>query len=150
MTHAYNLPLALQRAQMAFWMRTGELMHESRGRWLELADHLLTRDVREAGVGTREMEGAADWPTLTSLPMDAGWRLLNHGVGNARDLALTAFNSHAAFDAGMRRALAQWQVEAAQALSASRNGMPLNGMLKNLMQTVDSEPSEPASKDGHQ
>lgn len=102
-------------------MRTGELRHEKRRRWPTLAARFLARDVREARAATRDTADATDASALASLPANAGWRVLNHGLGNARDMTLAALDNQTAFGAGMRRALAQWQVETAPVLGASRN-----------------------------
>ena len=138
-----NLPLALHRAQMAFWMRTGELLNENRSRWLELAHRSQVRDTHQARVEPPDTERAPDGSMLATVPMDASWHVLNLGLVNARDLTLSALNSQAAFGVGMRRALAQWQVETAQALSNSRNAMPFSDVLKNLMQANGLEQPEP-------
>ncbi len=145
MPHNHNLPLALQRAQMTYWMRIGELLHDSRRRWLELAHHALVRDTHVARADTVETKQSPDWTALASLPMHAGWRMLNHGVSNTRDLTLTAINNHTAFDAGMRRALAQWQIETGQALSVTRNVMPFSGASKSLIEPAAPAPAESAA-----
>ncbi len=146
MTHDHKLPLALQQAQMSFWMRTGELLQESGSSWLTLVEHWLARNAQKSRAETRTAADAADWLALALLPMNAGWQVLNHGMDNARDLTLTAINNQNALSAGMRQALGQWQVDTAQALSESRNAMPFSSMLTNLMQTAASAPAERASQ----
>jgi hypothetical protein len=140
--HHNNLPLDLHRAQLAFWMRTAELLNENRSRWLDLTHHALARDTSETHAETLETTQAPDWTAFASLPMNASWRMLNHGVGNARDLTLTALNNQAALGAGMRRALAQWQLETAQALSTSHNAMPFSGLLASLVGSADLDRAE--------
>lgn len=133
MTQDTHLPLALMRAQMAFWTRTGELMQENRARWLALAEHTLARDAGEAHAETREALQATDWSQLSALPMNTGWRLLNQSVGHTQDLALTAINNQTALAAGLQRALAEWQRETASALTQSRNAMPFSGLLADMV-----------------
>ena len=142
MTDEHNLPLALMRAQMTFWMRTGELLQDNRNRWLALAQKSLARDTGEAHVETREAAQAADWSALASLPRHTGWRLLKHGVGNAQDLTLTAINNQTALAAGVQQAMAEWQRETAGAMTQARNAMPFSGTLKSLLQAAAPENQE--------
>lgn len=146
MTHDPSLPLTLQRAQMALWMRTGELLQDNGNRWLTLAQRLLDRGACEARAEASDTADAAGGAAPDALPMAAGWRLLNDGLCNARDMTLTVFSSQAVLDAGLRRALAQWQVDSAQALSTSRNRMPFNSAFTDLMQAAAAAPVEPAGR----
>lgn len=142
MTQDNHLPLALMRAQMAFWTRTGELLQENRGRWLALAEHSLARDAGEAHAETRAALQATEWSQLSSLPMNTGWRLLNQSVGHTQDLALTAINNQTALAAGLQRALAEWQSETASALTQTRNAMPFSGLLADMVSSVGIAPAD--------
>ena len=142
MTQDNQLPLALVRAQMAFWTRTGELMQENRGRWLALAENAQAHDTAEAHVETLEAVGADDLSAMANWPMNTGWRLLNQGLGGAQDLTLTAINNQAAFAAGMQRAIAEWQRETSSALTLARNAMPLSGAWAELMGAAHLDPVE--------
>ena len=146
MTQDNQLPLALVRAQMAFWTHAGELMQENRGRWLELAEHSLARDAGEAQAETTEALQATEWSQLSSLPMNTGWRLLNQSVGHTQDLALTAINNQTALAAGLQRALAEWQHDTASALTQTRNAMPFSGLLADMVGSVGVPPAEPVVK----
>lgn len=141
MNHDNNLPLALFRAQLAFWMRTGEILQESQGRWLALTQHALDRQTGDTHAETLGAVRASNWTELTSLPANAGWRFLNQGVASNQALALTAINNHTALAAGIQRALADWQRETATALTQASNSMPLSGMMKDALRaagTLDS------------
>ena len=127
-----QLPLSLFRAQMTLCMRTGQLMHENRQRWLELADLCTQREVSEAHTEVVESNSAPDWQTLASLPADAFWRGLQRSLQVSQETLLTAVNSQAALGVGMQRALADWQRVAAQAVSHASNAMPLHTTLAEV------------------
>ena len=146
MTQDQNLPLALLRAQSTFWLRTGELMQENRARWLALAEREQHDDATEVHTEADESAPAADWQTLAALPMNAQWRVLKQAVAMAQGLTLTAIQNQTAFSAGMQQALAQWQTETAQALSDSRNAMPISGAMKDLLRGVAALPADKPTK----
>ena len=137
-----QLPLALFRAQMTLCLRAGELVQESRQRWLELADLNTRREVGEAHTEVVDSSTAPDWSALASVPADAFWRHLQRSMLVSQETLLTAMNNQAAFGAGMQRAVAEWQREAAQAVSQASNAMPLHTTLAEMLKGMGTEMSD--------
>ena len=121
-----DLSLALLNAHAALWLRTGELLQENQARWLALAERMLALD--------------ADGQALAALPVDAQWRPLGRALALPQELTLTAIDNQAAFGAGMQCALAQWQLETAQALSKAPQLMPFSGALKSVLRKATEVP----------
>ncbi|MDF1486119.1 hypothetical protein PY257_13170 [Ramlibacter sp. H39-3-26] len=128
-----ELPMALYKAQLDFFMRTGALLQESGQRWVEFSTEHLK-------------EGALARPTGPA-------ELLQRQFGDMQTLAQEATDNQKALVAGLSEAMRAWQQASADALGHANTALPptdaWNELLKPFGLVTPAQPAaKPASRGG--
>lgn len=69
-----NVPLALQKAQIAFGLQTLGLLKATRQRWYELGAELLAADVARTESALADLQSVEDWNAFAALLPNAFWQ----------------------------------------------------------------------------
>lgn len=129
-----NAALALYKANLELWLRTGKLVQESRKKWLQLTDATLDEQILEADREIAQVLDIDDWQALLTKVSGEAWsRGLQQHFDDLQGLARTVADNHARFASGFQEALAAWQKESAQALAGMGSEAPVySDFLKRL------------------
>lgn len=121
-----NLPLALHKANIEFYLRIGKLLQEGGQQWLELGNRAFGDGIAESGAEVQQLLQTQDWQALATLPAEAFWRQLQQRFGDAQAVAQIAISGQTRFASGLHEAIQAWQQESAQALSGLGNATVSN------------------------
>lgn len=134
MSFDHDLPLALYKANLEFYLKTGKLLQESGQGWLDIGTRAFGDGIAEASAEVDQLIKSGDWQALAALPHDAYWRQLQQRFGDSQAIAQIAISHQTQFFAGLQEALKVWQEESAEILGASGNAFPLEAGFEELLQ----------------
>ncbi len=126
MSFDHDLPLALYKANLEFYLKTGKLLQESGQGWLDIGTRAFGDGIAEASAEVDQLIKSGDWQALAALPHDAYWRQLQQRFGDSQAIAQIAISHQTQFFAGLQEALQAWQEESAEILGTSGHAFPLD------------------------
>lgn len=114
-----ELPIQLYKANAELQLEITRLLQESGHHWLEAMQQLSAGGVRETASRIQNLQRAADWQALATLPSEVFWRLCQGRLGDTQAVGQAAVKSQAAFANGLCEALTAWQASVAGAFGTS-------------------------------
>ena len=114
-----ELPIQLYKANAELQLQITRLLQESGHHWFEAMQQLSAGGVLETTSRIQNLQQAADWQTLATLPSEVFWRLCQGRMGDAQAVGQVAAKSQTAFANGLRQALTTWQSSVSDAFGAS-------------------------------
>ena len=114
-----ELPIQLYKANAELQLQITRLLQESGHHWLEAMQQLSADGVLETTSRIQNLQQAADWQTLATLPSEVFWRLCQGRMGDPQAVGQAAVKSQTAFANGLREALTAWQASVAGAFGTS-------------------------------
>lgn len=134
-THA-NLPLALQKAQVAFGLQTLGLLKATRQRWYELGADLLAEDVARTESALADLRSVEDWNAFAALLPNAFWQTSQRAVHVLQGVLQTAISNQSGLAADYQRIMLEWQQASVRALSTAGNAMPIHTALQGMLSAL--------------
>ena len=114
-----ELPIQLYKANAELQLQITRLLQESGHHWLEAMQQLSAGSMLETTSRIQNLQQAADWQALATLPSEVFWRLCQGRMGDAQAVGQAAAKSQAAFADGLRQSFSVWQVSVSEAFGAS-------------------------------
>ena len=114
-----ELPIQLYKANAELQLQITRLLQESGHHWLEAMQQLSAGGVLETTSRIQNLQQAADWQALATLPSEVFWRLCQGRMGDTQAVGRAAAKSQAAFVDGLREALTTWQASVSEVFGAS-------------------------------
>ena len=114
-----ELPIQLYKANAELQLQITRLLQESGHHWLEAMQQLSAGSMLETTSRIQNLQQAADWQALATLPTEVFWRLSQGRMGDAQAVGQVAAKSQTAFANGLRQALTTWQGSVSEAFGAS-------------------------------
>lgn len=128
-----NVPLALQKAQIAFGLQTLGLLKAARQRWCELGAELLAADVARTESALADLQSVEDWSAFATLLPNAFWQTSQRAMGVLQGVLQTAISNQSRFVADYQRVMLEWQQASVRALSTAGNVMPVHTALQGML-----------------
>ena len=114
-----ELPIQLYKANAELQLQITRLLQESGHHWLEAMQQLSAGSMLETTSRIQNLQQAADWQALATLPSEVFWRLCQGRMGDTQAVGQAAAKSQAAFADGLRQSLSAWQASVSEAFGAS-------------------------------
>ena len=114
-----ELPIQLYKANAELQLQITRLLQESGHHWLEAMQQLSAGSMLETTSRIQNLQQAADWQALATLPTEVFWRLCQGRMGDTQAVGQAAAKSQAAFADGLRQSLSVWQASVSEAFGAS-------------------------------
>ena len=114
-----ELPIQLYKANAELQLQITRLLQESGHHWLEAMQQLSAGSMLETTSRIQNLQQAADWQALATLPSEVFWRLCQGRMGDTQAVGQAAAKSQAAFADGLRQSLSVWQASVSEAFGAS-------------------------------
>jgi hypothetical protein len=114
-----ELPIQLYKANGELQLQITRLLQESSHQWLEAMQQLSAGSMLETTSRTQNLQQAADWQALATLPSEVFWRHYQDRIGDAQAAGQAAAKSQTAFAEGLRQSLTTWQESVSEAFGAS-------------------------------
>jgi len=114
-----ELPIQLYKANAELQLQITRLLQESGHHWFEAMQQLSAGGVLETTSRIQNLQQAADWQALATLPSEVFWRLCQGRMGDTQAVGQAAAKSQAAFADGLRQSLSAWQASVSEAFGAS-------------------------------
>ena len=114
-----ELPIHLYKANAELQLQITRLLQESSHHWLEAMQQLSAGGVLETTSRIQNLQQAADWQALATLPTEVFWRLSQGRMGDTQAVGQAAAKSQAVFADGLRQSLSAWQASVSEAFGAS-------------------------------
>nr|WP_311529298.1 hypothetical protein [uncultured Ralstonia sp.] len=134
-----NLPLALQKAQLAFGLQTLGLLKTTRQRWYELGAELLAEDVARTESALADLQSVEDWNAFAALLPSAFWQTSQRAVQVLQGVLQTAISNQSSLVADYQRVMLEWQQACVHALSTSGNAMPVHTALQGMLSALGTQ-----------
>ena len=128
-----NVPLALQKAQLAFGLQTLGLLKATRQRWYELGAELLAEDVARTESALADLQSVEDWNAFAALLPNAFWQTSQRTMNVLQGVLQTAISNQSSFAADYQRVMLEWQQASVRALSTAGNAMPIHTALQGML-----------------
>ena len=128
-----NVPLALQKAQVAFGLQTLGLLKATRQRWYELGAELLAEDVARTESALADLQSVEDWNAFAALLPNAFWQTSQRTMNVLQGVLQTAISNQSSFAADYQRVMLEWQQASVRALSTAGNAMPIHTALQGML-----------------
>lgn len=131
-----NLPLALQKAQVAFGLQTLGLLKATRQRWYELGAELLAEDVARTESALADLQSVEDWSAFAALLPNAFWQTSQRAMHVLQGVTQTAISNQSSLVADYQRVMLEWQQASVRALSTAGNAMPVHTALQGMLSAL--------------
>ena len=95
-----ELPIQLYKANAELQLQITRLLQESGHHWLEAMQQLSAGGVLETTSRIQNLQQAADWQALATLPSEVFWRLCQGRMGDTQAVGQAAERHHAHHRAG--------------------------------------------------
>ena len=130
-----NVPLALQKAQLAFGLQTLGLLKATRQRWYELGADLLAADVARTESALADLQSVEEWNAFAALLPNVFWQGSQRAMDVLQGVLQTAISNQSSFVADYQRVMLEWQQASVRALSTAGNAMPVHTALQGMLST---------------
>jgi len=114
-----ELPIQLYKANAELQLQITRLLQESGHHWFEAMQQLSAGGVLETTSRIQNLQQAADWQALATLPTEVFWRLSQGRMGDTQAVGQAAAKSQAVFADGLRQSLSAWQASVSEVFGAS-------------------------------
>ena len=104
-----ELPIQLYKANAELQLQITRLLQESGHHWLEAMQQISAGSMLETTSRIQNLQQAADWQALATLPTEVFWRLSQGRMGDTQAVGQAAAKSQAVFADGLRQSLSAWQ-----------------------------------------
>ena len=141
-----ELPIQLYKANAELQLQITRLLQESGHHWLEAMQQLSAGSMLETTSRIQNLQQAADWQALATLPSEVFWRLCQGRMGDTQAVGQAAVKSQTAFANGLREALTTWQASVAGAFGTSGETASFVQLCQKWIQPWNTPSTEPQGK----
>ena len=141
-----ELPIQLYKANAELQLQITRLLQESGHHWLEAMQQLSAGSMLETTSRIQNLQQAADWQALATLPTEVFWRLSQGRMGDTQAVGQAAAKSQAAFADGLRQSLSVWQASVSEAFGASGDTASFAQLCQQWAQPWTAPSAAPQSK----
>ena len=141
-----ELPIQLYKANAELQLQITRLLQESGHHWFEAMQQLSAGGVLETTSRIQNLQQAADWQALATLPSEVFWRLCQGRMGDTQAVGQAAAKSQAAFADGLREALTTWQASVSEVFGASGGTASFAQLCQQWAQPWTAPSAAPQSK----
>ncbi|MCO5415213.1 MULTISPECIES: hypothetical protein [Ralstonia] len=128
-----NVPLALQKAQIAFGLQALGLLKTTRQHWYALGAELLAQDVARTESALADLQSVEDWSAFAALLPNAFWQASQRTMDVLQGVLQTAISNQSSLVADYQRVMLEWQQASVRALSTTGNAMPVHTALQGML-----------------
>ena len=141
-----ELPIQLYKANAELQLQITRLLQESGHHWLEAMQQLSAGSMLETTSRIQNLQQAADWQALATLPTEVFWRLSQGRMGDAQAVGQVAAKSQAVFADGLRQSLSAWQESVSEAFGASGDAATFTQLCQRWAQPWTAPSAVPQGK----
>lgn len=141
-----ELPIQLYKANAELQLQITRLLQESGHHWLEAMQQLSAGSMLETTSRIQNLQQAADWQALATLPTEVFWRLSQGRMGDTQAVGQVAAKSQAAFANGLRQALTTWQESVSEAFGTSGDAASFTQLCQRWAQPWTAPSAVPQGK----
>ena len=141
-----ELPIQLYKANAELQLQITRLLQESGHHWLEAMQQLSAGSMLETTSRIQNLQQAADWQALATLPTEVFWRLCQGRMGDTQAVGQAAAKSQAAFADGLRQSLSVWQASVSEAFGASGDTASFSQLCQQWAQPWTAPSTAPQGK----
>ena len=141
-----ELPIQLYKANAELQLQITRLLQDSGHHWLEAMQQLSAGSMLETTSRIQNLQQAADWQALATLPSEVFWRLCQGRMGDTQAVGQAAAKSQAAFADGLRQSLSVWQASVSEAFGASGDTASFSQLCQQWAQPWTAPSTAPQGK----